>query len=749
MPTPLLSFYPSTTIEEALKRAAESWDIETEYWDIWGTKHHATTEGIGAVLSSLGVDCSSAESLDRAIEQRLWDAWARPLPVTCVMGVDHGELALRLPIDVAGADIELAIEWEDGSRDLQSVELAPIEVRAAAELRGQRFVEKAIPMPGAGHLGYHQLSVLMHSEVLAVTRLILCPERAYMPPALAIHKRTGGLAVSLYGIRSERNWGCGDFTDLKAFATWAAKAAGVGFVGLNPLHAIPNRLPYNTSPYLPACSFYKNPIYLDVEAVEDFRGSALARRIVGSDAFRERAGRLRSAEFVEYEEVYGIKKRLLKLLFRTFLAREYRRGTERAEAFAAYVREQGELLDQYAVYCALDEAIHRSHPDVWLWTDWPEEYRDPESAATRAFASLHWRSVLFHKYLQWQIDLQLADAQSHAKDLGMPIGLYHDLALATDRFGSDLWAHRRFYVNGCRVGSPPDGFAPDGQDWSFPPPNSESHLADGYRLFAESIRKNLRHGGALRIDHVMRFFHLFWIPNTLPAKLGIYVRDRHEDLIRILALESVRNQVLVVGEDLGTVSDEIRETLHRFGILSYRLFFFEKGPDGRPRMPHEYPEQSIVSASTHDLPTLAGFWEASDIEARRRVGMVGGEAGYRRQIEERHADKQKMLDALFAFGLLPSSFSRSVNDYPALTGELHHAIVGFLASTPSMLMVLNEEDLMKQPDQQNLPGTCEEYPNWRHKTRFTIEELSTKPAMDFAGMYKGWLESSGRLGYRK
>jgi 4-alpha-glucanotransferase len=322
------------------------------------------------------------------------------------------------------------------------------------------------------------------------------------------------------------------------------------------------------------------------------------------------------------------------------------------------------------------------------------------------------------------------------------------LALATDRFGADLWAHHKFYVSGCRVGAPPDDFSPNGQDWSFPPPNSDAHFEDGYRLFAESIRKNLCHGGALRIDHVMRFFHLFWIPGTLDATRGIYVRDRHEDLIRILALESVRNQVLVVGEDLGTVADEIRETLQGFGILSYRLFYFEKTPDGRMKLPHEYPSQALVSASTHDLPTLAGFWESRDIEARRRVGMYPNDEDYRGQLQGRSADKQRMLDVLFTLGLMPKHLSRSAADFPEMTGELHNAIVGFLATTPSALMVLNEEDLMKQCDQQNLPGTCEQYPNWRHKTRFTVEELQSSPARDFGQMYRGWLNVTGRLNSR-
>jgi 4-alpha-glucanotransferase len=344
------------------------------------------------------------------------------------------------------------------------------------------------------------------------------------------------------------------------------------------------------------------------------------------------------------------------------------------------------------------------------------------------------------------VDRQLAAAQTHAGSHGMSIGLYHDLALATDRCGSDLWAHRSFYVDGCRVGAPPDDFNPKGQDWAFPPPNSARHHEDGYRLFAESIRRNSRHGGALRIDHVMRFFRLFWIPDGYEAKDGVYVHDFAEDLLRILALESVRSRSLIIGEDLGTVEPYIREALRKFGILSYRLLYFEKNRDGSFRRPDEYPRQALVSVSTHDLPTLAGFWTGRDIEARRAAGVLRDDADYREQWRARAEEKQRMLDVMFALGLLPEWFPRRASDVAEFTGELHNAAVGFLARTPSELMVLSGEDLFKQTDQQNLPGTTDQYPNWRGKLRYDLGELSTDAeALGCVGMFRKWLAETGRL----
>jgi 4-alpha-glucanotransferase len=717
-----------------IENAARAWGVETEYWDIWGQQHHASTELETAILRSLGVDTSSIAALGQAIERREQRSSFAPLApaIFLTVGRTPHEISVSLAAERADSPAVLHLGLEDGGT--VDLEVEP----GATHLR----------LPDDLPLGYHQLSLEIGGESWPPSRLMVCPERAYEPAWLASGSNSGraaGLAISLYGLRSRRNWGCGDTSDLCALIDWAAERTGTSFIALNPLHSILNRQPYNTSPYLPNSIFYRNPIYLDVEAIPDFRFSARALALLQSAAVQKEIAALRDAELVEYERVYALKLRFLKLLFRAFLDNDWRKDSARGAELKKYIEREGDLLDRFAVHSALDQAIHKECPDVWNWRSWPEQYQDPESAATREFARKHWRSVLFHKYIQWQLDAQLAAAQSHALERGLSIGLYHDLALATDRFGSDLWAHREFFVSGCRVGAPPDGFSPKGQDWGFPPPASERHDEDGYRLFAESIRKNCRHGGALRIDHVMRFFRLYWIPDGMEASGGTYVRDRYQALLSILALESVRNQVVVIGEDLGTVPDEARRVLHQFGILSYRLLYFEQN-NGRFRSPQEYPRDALVSATTHDLPTLAGFWLGRDIDARRDAGLLPDESAYQSMRADRAREKQKLLDLLWELKVLPDWFARDASQVPELAGELHNAIVGFLASTPSKLMVLNQEDLLKQAEQQNLPGSTDEYPNWRRKMKCTVEELWTSGEIrDFALMFRAWLDRTGRL----
>lgn len=652
----------------------EGFGIEAEYIDVWG-KTHSTSETVAAaVLRSLGVN-----PLEGALERRLADTWSRAFDRVMVVPEHADSIPLRIPREQSGASVKIEIEWEGGEVEHHWFWLPELREIESVTAGGREYVAWRIPLPPL-RLGYHRMRALWvkdpQPEPFCETRLIVCPLQARRPES-----RIAGVAVSLYGLRSGRNWGCGDFTDLRALIDVLAPA-GVHFIALNPLHAIPNRHPYNTSPYLPASLLYRNFIYLDVE------------RAGATQTDAREIGQLRVGEFVEYERVAALKLRALREIFASF------HGSPEFDSFAA---REGAALEDFAIYSALDEEMHRRDANVWLWRDWPAEYRDPRSPAVANFANEHARDVLFYKFVQWHVDRQLGEVQAHARACGMRVGLYHDLALATDRSGADTWANPRLYAAGCRVGSPPDDFSPQGQDWAFPPPNREAHRADGYEWFARMIRQNARHGGALRIDHVMRFFRLWWIPDGMPATDGAYVRDDAADLLGVLKLESRREDFLVVGEDLGTVTGEVRAQLRESGVLSYRVLWFERNPDGSFKEPAQYPAEAAATTSTHDLPTLTGFFQSRDIEARRAAQLID-DAAYRRQREERESETGRLQEALGKAGF---------PDDP----------IGFLLSTPSELAVVNQEDLTGETEQQNLPGSTWQYPNWQRKMKVAVEDL--------------------------
>ena len=583
-------------------------------------------------------------------------------------------------------------------------------------------------LPGTLPLGYHHLK-WVHQQIPGESHLIVCPPKVWAGD----DQRHAGIAISLYGLRSARNWGCGDFRDLKDFCSWAA-SVGAAFVALNPLHAIHNRQPFNTSPYLPLSSFFRNYLYLDVEAIEGFSSPPI-RAEFASEEVQQALAKLRSSEYVEYEQIAKLKLRFLRKLFA---------GFHGSPEFDEFEQRGGGLLHTFALFCALDEHFQRTKPGTWIWKDWPVEYHHPQSSACQKFAREHTEELRFHSWLQWNIEIQLKETQAQALRSGMSIGLYHDLALATDRFGCDLWSHPEHFAAGCRVGAPPDAFSPEGQDWSFPPPNSVVARKDGFQLFAASIRRNASPGGALRIDHVMRLFRLFWIPEGHSAKDGTYVHEPWRDLLGILALESHRLRFLVIGEDLGTVSDEIRQGLNEYGVLSYKVLYFMRGGHSTFLPAREYSVQAVATITTHDLPTIAGFWESLDIEARWSAGLLSAEAR-RKQLDERAVDKEKLLELLHREKLVKSNFPSSADQIPAMTHELQDAILTMLASSPCSLLAINQEDLTLEVHQQNLPGSTAEYPNWRRKMKLGIEDLRHSQAgISLATRLRNWFESSGR-----
>lgn len=733
MATPRVEFHRSHNYDDAIGRAAAENRISYEYFDIFGKRHDAGVDTRARILAALGWDVSSLEAVDNRRRHWFRDEYTWVVPASSVIAQSRKVVPLTLPDSWRGS-VCFDVHLEHGGQISGSVDLDHVPLMREVSCEGESWRSYELWIPAETPLGYHRLRVTRDGRELASSALIVCPERAYVP-----ERRMAGFNVTLYGLRSRRNWGCGDFSDLRLLIDWAA-STGFSFIGLNPLHALHNRVPYNTSPYLPLSLYYKNLLYIDVEAVPEFARCDFAQRLLASGRTQAKLRHLRESEFLAYSEVDQLKKRFLKVLYRQFRRKADER---RRRAFYDYCDREGDLLQKFALYCALDEVLHKQDRNRWTWRQWPAEYQSPDTDACRRFAQDHWRLLEFYKYIQFVIEEQLSAAQNYAKERGLAAGLYHDLALATDSCGSDLWAHGDFYVKGCRVGAPPDDFSPSGQDWAFPPPSGEAHRRAGYYLYRESIRKVVSHGGALRIDHVMRLIRLFWIPDGNSAANGTYVYDFAEDLMRILALESVRSGNIIVGEDLGTVTDEMRDMLARFGILSYRLFYFEKHKDGRFKGSAEYPHQALVASSTHDLATMTGFWLSRDIEARRSAGLAD-DASYRDQIEDRRREKQHMLDVLHDEHLLPNWYTRNADEIRDVDGDLHNATVAFLSRVPSLLLLLNQEDLTKETDQQNLPGSTAEYPNWQRKMRLFLEELNAPEWQPFAAMFRYQMDSNGR-----
>lgn len=468
-------------------------------------------------------------------------------------------------------------------------------------------------------------------------------------------------------------------------------------------------------------------LYLDVEAIADFQECESARVQVRSPDFQARLHALRAAEFVDYAEVASAKIAILELLYRHFREHHLAHGSGRARAFRAFELQEGTLLYSHAVFEALQEHFHRKDMSVWGWPVWPPAYRDPTAKAVKRFAVSNKKRVEYFQYLQWQADLQLGAVGRRCRELGLGVGLYLDLPVSVDPAGAEAWANQSLYAHNARIGAPPDEFNPLGQDWGLPPFKPQALREAAYTSFIAILRHNMRHAGALRIDHVMGLMRLFWTHREGGETSGAYVHYPFEDLLGILALESHRNRCLIIGEDLGTVPEKVRLALGHLGVLSYRLLYFEKDESGDFRLPHEYPAQALVAVSTHDLPTLAGYWQGHDLSMRTELGLFPSDTVKQASIVSRAQDRARLLVALEREGLLPEGVSVDPAACPTLTLELCRAFHVYLAASPAQVMMVQLEDILGQVEQVNLPATTEQHPNWCRKLQAMIEHLDSDP----------------------
>jgi len=532
------------------------------------------------------------------------------------------------------------------------------------------------------------------------------PGRCFLPDALHAGARLWGPAVQLYALRSERNWGIGDFGDLlRLVEQWAAR--GAGFVGLNPLHALFPHDPQRASPYSPSSRLALNVLYIDVEAIEEFGASEAARSLARSAPFRDRLAALRNAPLVDYAGVAGAKFEVLERLYAHFREHALRRRTQRARDFREFQARGAAQLRRHALYEALQEHFYAADSAAWGWPAWPAEYRDPNSAAVAGFCTERVERVEYFEYLQWQAAQQLERAAARCESLGLALGLYLDIAVSVDRGGAEAWANQDRYALGASIGAPPDAYNLNGQDWGLPPPLR----ANRHELFARTLREAMRYAGVVRIDHVMGLARLYCVPRGATAREGAYVSYDLDRMLAALALESERNRCMVIGEDLGTLPDGLRPVLERARVLSYRVLYFEREGSGEFTPPAAYPQAALATVSTHDLPTLAGWWSGTDLTLREKLSLFPGDGQRRAQLDERNADRARLARAL------------EIDVAPANADALAFAAHRYLARSPALLLAVQLEDALGVADQANLPGTTLEHPNWRRKLPESLERM--------------------------
>ncbi len=671
--------------DDALHRIAALAGLERGFRSAHGTHVDSPDHAIVAVLRSLGYDVAS-EAARRDTLERL--ERTQPLLRPTIAIAADADVTVPLDQQVRG-DITWHVTLEDGTtRDGRS----PVRRDGATAT----FPLDALPM------GYHALRVEA-AGTAATAMLVAAPDSCFLPDALAREGRGYGITAQVYGLRSAGNFGIGDFSDVADLGEGAGRF-GAAFLGLSPLHAMFPCDRTKVSPYSPSSRLFIDPIFIDPALLPDFAASTAARTLAEADVAAD-LDRLRAADLVDHAASWAIK--------RAVLGKYWARVANGADPrFAAYRAEMGEPLELHATFEALSEHF-TGEGKHWVG-EWPASYRDARSDAVRQFREANPQKIAFHAWLQWVADEQLADAQARALAGGMTVGLYRDLAVGCDPAGAELWARPDWFVPGATVGAPPDLLGPGGQNWGLPPFNPRTLEEQGLGAFRTLVTSNMRHAGAIRIDHAFQLQRLYIVPEGLSATEGVYINYPFAAMLAVLRIESHRARALVIAEDLGTAPEGFSDAIMRSGLLSYRILTFEREGDGAFKPPHAYPRKALAAIATHDLPTFAGWWRGLDTALRQEFDVYTPEQAATER-EERVGDLAKFARALQSADLAPTA---AVSADPPIDEAFR-----YVAKTDAMLIALQLEDVLGETDQANLPGPDGGHPNWRRKLPLSVDGI--------------------------
>lgn len=771
---------------DRLDEACRALGISDTFVDNWGTERRSSRDAVQAVVRAMhsGSLCPSDARPARVAvvrpAQQLMLSWtveaarADAVPeatnprLIVLADVDDHVGSSKSSVPAAHA-VAYTLSWtitaETGDRFSGDVCLNSSKNVNPVAGPVESFATCQIKLPESLPPGYHQLIVTgqpkhgagdcsdIDIETVAI-QLVLVPAKAWNPnepDTLPLR----GVALQLYSLRSHSNWGIGDFSDLEKLCS---KFADNGFhaVGLNPLHALFPAHPQRCSPYSPSSRNFLNPIYIDVTRVPLAKLSPGFVKLIKSTEFVARLEQARHAETVDYALVMSLKLQALYEIFLHIYSQDEKDKTssgdqEKEEVnrdFLKFWHCAGTALVRHAEFQAFDEYLSAEH-QCNDWHDWPEAYRNPDSPDSRHLAEQLILRVKFYVFLQWIAEAQLGDVAKYCQALGMRYGLYMDLAVGVDFRAGDTWANQDLYAGGVHVGAPPDELGPLGQDWQLTPYNPKTLAHFCYAPIVEMLRANMQFAGVLRLDHVMGFLRQYWCTpspadnpvNNLSlsqdAVNGCYVEFPFNDLIGIVALESHRNQCVIIGEDLGTVPDGFREDLETQGILGYRVLYFERNEKGAYISPSKYIRQSLATASTHDLPTLAGYFLSNDIKVRSELGHYSDEHSECVEQQQRRASIVQLLSCVKEVMSARTENRESIERCDALLEQLEkgdispgdtecfvHLIHYLISTAGSQLIMLQLDDLLLQKDMVNMPGTVHSYPNWKGRLQHNLDELS-------------------------
>lgn len=663
--------------EAPLHRLAEKAGISRDWVDANGHAQQVSDAVLLKVLEGLGHPAADAASIERSLAALDEAHDARHLPPLLTAEVEQ-------PLSLAryfAASTPVQLVLEDGRQ---------LDVTLDDQAR------LAEPMP----VGYHRLQIGEQALILAVA-----PARCHdMTAALnQPNPRSWGLSVQLYSLRRAGDGGYGDCSALEQLARSAAER-GADALAISPMHALSLIDQQNFSPYSPSSRLLLNTLYASPEVI---LGDRAVRMVIEAQGLAKALEELNSQPLVDWQRASAVRQELLHALYEDFVSGDH---PQRAD-FDSYRLAAGQALEHHCRFEVLQAEAAKAGEGT-DWRTWPAQWRDPEDPEVERFAHEHPKQVEFHAFCQWLTERCLQRVQDAARSSGMAIGLIADLAVGADGAGSQAWSRQDELLADLTVGAPPDILNRSGQDWGISAFSPEGLQRNGFRAFIEMLQANFAHAGGLRIDHVMGLQRLWLIPRGSKASEGAYVNFPLQDMLRLLALESVRHSAIVLGEDLGTVPEGLREKLSAKAILGMRVLQFEQDPPGHFLAPDKWPDDALATPGTHDLPTLAGWLEDRDIDWNRRLGLIDASIEERWR-HDRAGERQGLREAL------EKDYNGTLDSQEAMID----AAIRYVGHTRAPLVLLPLEDLLGCDEQPNLPGTTEGHPNWRRRFALAADEL--------------------------
>ncbi|XUX01171.1 MAG: 4-alpha-glucanotransferase [Dehalogenimonas sp.] len=686
--------------DNKLKELARACGVQLSYRDMDGRVRNASTQTLLAVVRAMGIAVVREADFAGALNELKSKRSRRIIePVILAWGGRLSILRIRLPHPLP-ATVGLLLELENAqTRRFSWTELSRFEMTTKDETENA-FHVLSLPLKYRLPFGYHRLTLILPEETVSAT-IISAPRKA---PEYPGKPRNWGLFCPVYALHSENNWGAGDYSDLNKLARGSA-LLGSGFTATLPLLPAFYREHFNPSPYSPASRLFWNEFFIDVAAVPELVHCPEAQALLDTDEFRNALARQRGETMVDYARLVDLKRSVLEIFAECFFKSpesETRRGM-----FKQFLQERPEI-EEYARFRAVSETHKNS------WREWPDEIRDGSLGAWAIDPTIeHYH--LYAQFVAWEQIRVVADTSKQNRQT-----LYLDLPLGCNPNGYDVWKNQGIFAFGSSVGAPPDAAFPGGQDWGFPPPHPERQRETGHRYFIGVVRHHLRVAGILRLDHVMSLHRLYWIPEGTGAKEGVYVRYAAEEMYAILCLEALRANAVIVGEDLGLVPNIVRRSMRRHNLKRSYIAQYEMLA-GNDNCLDTIPVSAVAAVNTHDMHPFAGFWQLTDISERRECGVLSDE---RAKIEagRRAVGKETLSRCLYQRNLIPSQ-----NPSPM---EVYKAICRVMASSDVEFMLINIDDLCGSTKSQNIPGTCNEHPNWRRRTQLSLEQLEVDPEVD-------------------